>query len=63
MKKLTPIRAIRFKCLDCYSTAKMVKECQEKDCPLYPYRLGHNPMRKGIGGNPEIGCLSKKQRT
>jgi hypothetical protein len=63
MKNLTPIKAIRVKCLDCASSQKMVRECQEFDCPLFNYRMGHNPMRKGIGGNPEIGGLSKKLAT
>lgn len=57
MKKFTPIRAIRVKCLDCASSQKMVKGCQEVDCPLHFFRLGHNPRRKGIGrigGNPSL---------
>lgn len=45
-KILTPIKAIRKKCLDCNSTANEVKLCTVKDCPLYPYRLGKNPNRK-----------------
>ena len=50
---LTPIRAIRAKCLDCCcGSAQEVKLCPITDCPLYPYRMGHNPNRKGKGGNP-----------
>ena len=33
-KRLTPIKAIRAKCLDCCCTG----------CALYPYREGHNPF-------------------
>ena len=60
-QELTPLKAIRLKCLDCAATAKMARECLEKDCPLHPYRLGNNPRRKGIGrtgGNP-ILCKNR----
>ena len=43
-KILTPIKSIRAKCLDCCCGQKQeVKLCPSKDCPLYPYRLGHRP--------------------
>lgn len=46
---LTPIKAIRKNCIDCSGgSLKDVKECIIKDCPLYPYRMGTNPKRKGI---------------
>ena len=63
MQGVTPIKAIRAKCLDCVSSPKMARECRESKCPLHPYRLGTNPKRKGIGGNPQIDRLSKKQTT
>ena len=51
-KPTTPIRAIRAKCLDCCANqAQEVRLCPCYDCPLYPYRMGHNPNRKGMGGN------------
>lgn len=55
--KLTPLRAIRQKCLDCSNdNPREVTNCWgEYSCPLYPYRFGTNPARKGIGnptGNP-----------
>ena len=44
---LTPIKAIRAKCIDCCCGQKNeVKLCTVTDCSLYPYRLGHNPNRK-----------------
>lgn len=47
-KNLTPIKAIRAKCLDCSaSVSGEVKNCHIKDCPLWPYRLGKNPNRTG----------------
>ncbi len=48
---LTPMKAIRAKCLDCVcESAQEVRLCPSTGCPLYPYRMGHNPNRKGIGG-------------
>lgn len=45
-KKLTPMRAIRAKCLECCcGSAFEVKLCEVKSCPLYDYRLG----KKSIG--------------
>lgn len=50
---LTPIKAIRAHCLDCMcGQATEVRLCPITDCSLYPYRMGHNPSRKGKGGNP-----------
>lgn len=44
MAKLTPIKAIRAKCLDCScGQFKEVKLCPIKNCPLYEYRNGHRP--------------------
>ena len=51
---LTPIKAIRAKCLDCMcDQAAEVRLCPCEDCPLYPYRMGHNPNRKGVGGKKD----------
>lgn len=42
--KLTPIQAIRAKCLDCACNSySEVKLCNIPSCPLYPYRLGKRP--------------------
>lgn len=58
MKVLTPMKAIRAKCLDCCcGNPYEVTKCPITDCTLYPYRDGHNPNRKGIGmkgGNPNL---------
>lgn len=49
MKKITPMRAIRAKCLDCVcGSANEVKLCPSDDCPLYMYRKGKNPARRGF---------------
>lgn len=48
---LSPLKSIRAKCLDCMADQPAeVRLCPCEDCPLYPYRMGHNPSRKGIGG-------------
>lgn len=44
MAKLTPMKAIRQKCLDrCNGQYKEVRLCTAKDCALYEYRHGHRP--------------------
>lgn len=46
-KKLTPMKAIRAKCLDCSNgSANEVKLCPIVRCPLYAYRFGKNPNRQ-----------------
>lgn len=50
MEKKTALQSIKAKCLDCCLGNPMdVKLCPARDCPLYPFREGHNPNRKGIG--------------
>jgi len=61
---LSPLKAIRKKCLDCsMGSKKEVRLCPMTDCPLYPYRMGHNPNRKGIGGKGNINFTSKQRKT
>ena len=49
-KKLTPMKAIRNKCLDCCAGGyKAIRECKAENCPLWDYRMGKNPARKGTG--------------
>ena len=50
-KYLPPVKAIKKFCYECVGgNAKRRESCSETDCPLYLFRLGHNPKRKGIGG-------------
>ena len=49
VKQLTPVQAIRAKCLECSGSSKEVKLCTVKSCALMPYRLGHRPVK---GGEP-----------
>jgi len=42
------LKQIRKFCFDCgEGTYNAVKNCKFPDCPLYPYRLGHNPKLEG----------------
>ena len=46
MEILTPIKAIRSKCLSCCcGQVKEVRECAVKTCALWPYRLGKRPKK------------------
>jgi len=58
VKKITPIKAIRAKCLDCSGEQPSeVRNCEISECPLYEYRFGKNPKRQGlgrVGGNPDL---------
>ena len=58
MNKLTPVRAIRQKCLDCsVYQPKELRSCHITDCSLHPFRLGKNPNRKRVGN---VLAFSKK---
>lgn len=51
MPKMTAMRAIRAKCLDCSGTSNEVKLCTVTDCALFAYRFGKNPAYAGRKGN------------
>ena len=62
---MTPLKAIRAKCLDCScGNPNEVTLCPITECPLYEYRSGKNPKRKGIGGggNPNFGKEMKEAK-
>lgn len=49
MAKMTPLRAIRAKRLDCScGQAKEVRFCPIEKCPLYPFGMGHRPKGEEI---------------
>jgi hypothetical protein len=54
----TPVKAIRQYCVSsrCEGGKKAVRLCPDNDCPLYLYRLGKNPRRKGIGNHNASFC-------
>lgn len=46
-KKITPLKAIRLKCLDCMcGNVNEVRACPRSDCSLFPFRFGKNPYKK-----------------
>jgi hypothetical protein len=59
----SPLRRIKAHCLTCIPAQSFyaVKDCDGRvlnpkphDCPLHPYRLGHNPALRGKSkGNPD----------
>jgi len=58
LKKDTPLKAIRAKCMDCsVYQPKEIRNCQISDCSLFPFRLGKNPNRKRVGN---VFAFSKK---
>lgn len=45
MKKMTPMKAIRAKCLDCCcGSRKEVRLCAATECAIWPYRFGKRPQ-------------------
>lgn len=67
MKKMTPCQAIAQACRECceeYAASDNVQTprcCPVQSCPLWPYRLGHNPARKGVGGRKRKTSLTTDQ--
>lgn len=64
MKAITPLRAIRKHCVQCCcGSIHEVNLCPDTECDLYPYRLGHNPSRKGQGGKGNPDALKKYRKS
>lgn len=54
--RLTPLRAIRAKCLDCSAGSyKEVRLCLDTNCPLWPYRLGRRPKTPSLAKTHGLG--------
>lgn len=46
-KRLTPMKAIRAKCLECScGSSNEVRLCEVTTCPLYDFRFGKKPSAK-----------------
>lgn len=46
-EKISPIKAIKQNCIECCcGDRNEVKLCPVTKCPLWPFRLGHNPYIK-----------------
>ena len=60
MKEITPMKAIRLKCLDCScGSNEEVKNCFAKKCPLYQFRFGY---KLDENGNRRKRDLKDEQR-
>ncbi len=61
MKHLTPIKAIRLKCLACRcGSVTTVRLCPVSKCSLYPYRLGKRPGKETGTTNTPANPKSRK---
>ena len=50
--RLSPVKAIRKYCrMVCAGSPKEVRLCSVPTCPLYSFRQGRNPSRRGITGS------------
>ncbi len=45
-------KQLRQHCLSCATTPGQVRRCAIIDCPIWPYRMGHNPHHPQRGCNP-----------
>jgi hypothetical protein len=58
-RQLTPVQAIRLKCLDCSGGQRAeVRLCPMTDCPLYVFRMRCNPnckRRQVSEGQKDVG--------
>ena len=60
MKEITPMKAIRKKCLDwSCGSSEVVKNCFAKKCPLYQFRFGY---KLDENGNRRKRDLTDEQR-
>jgi len=60
MKEVSPMKAIRQKCLDCScGSSEEVKNCFAKKCPLYQFRFGY---KLDENGNKKKKNLTDEQR-
>lgn len=54
MVRVTPVKSIRLKCLDCCCDSPAeVRRCSVVNCALHPYRMGRRPRPGDIA--PDTG--------
>jgi len=62
MEITRPLKAIRQYCLDCSAgSPSEVRKCVIENCPLYPFRFGKNPFRKGRVLTPAEKQLAREK--
>ena len=53
-ERMPTLAAIRRRCLDCSGgSPSEARNCKHTTCDLWPFRLGRNPNRAGIGQSEE----------
>jgi hypothetical protein len=52
---MSPVEAIRAKCLGCAGSSDEVRKCVAMTCPSWPFRTGKNPWREVSEARREIG--------
>lgn len=61
--KLTPLKSIRAKCLDCCcGQSAEIKNCTVEKCPLYPYRLGKTGRTRTMTEEQKAAFVERVQR-
>jgi hypothetical protein len=62
VESMTPMEAMRAKCLDCcVGKPSEVRLCVSKTCALHPFRLGHNPHRaKRVFSGEKLEALQER---
>lgn len=54
-QKRVTVKVLRKFCLQCQGDSPGVKDCPSSDCPLYDFRYGTNPARKGTRNKGSFG--------
>ena len=62
-EQMSPMEAIRRKCLDCAGSSEEVRKCVALACPSWPFRTGKNPWRNVSEGQREAGRRLAALRT
>jgi len=56
--RLTPLRAIRYRCLDCMvGSSDEVEKCVCPDCSLFEYRFGRRPTPEESAAVKDVRVL------
>ena len=63
MKNITPLKAIRLKCLDCTGFQRSeIKSCHITDCTLWRFRMGIHPFTEKNRKNPLLDASNYTQQ-
>lgn len=63
MENISPLKAIREKCLDCScGSRKEVELCPISKCALFPFRFGKNPFRKRSYSEDQLEALRERAK-